>query len=310
MFIIRLLLMTYVIITVDISAISAMTCDFHKNLDKKNGFIFGLGAAALLLARWFFSESDIQLIARAQKISEEAYKKYEPMMNFFEREYHFLEDPMIIEQKMRSSTEQEIYDRALILWQSDIRFGDYNIDLLRTITQLSSVLYTLDNRQHELEKTGKYSHESREILEQLYRFIRHVLLIRENLNLIKRYFAMHITYFDLFEGDGNLRNKYQTPISYVENFSNDPYECSYKIREWALSDEMHAISFHQIVGNIRSDINDLQKKILNTNPTYQHRITTAQQLRDTLKYIKSLLTIDPLYTQETAAQEWQQIHNK
>ena len=124
MFIIRLLLMTYVIITVDISAISAMTCDFHKNLDKKNGFIFGLGAAALLLARWFFSESDIQLIARAQKISEEAYKKYEPMMNFFEREYHFLEDPMIIEQKMRSSTEQEIYDRALILWQSDIRFGD------------------------------------------------------------------------------------------------------------------------------------------------------------------------------------------
>lgn len=309
MYIKRFLLMIFIITTVHQGNIAALTCDFHKNLDKKNGFLFGLGAAALVLARWFFSESDIQLIARAQKISEEAYTTYEPMMQFFQREYHFLEEPMVIEQKMRNATEQEIYDRALILWQSNIRFSEYNINLLRTITQLSSVLYNLDMRQHDLEKNAQYSHESREILEQLYRFIRHVLLIRENLNLIKRYFAMHTTYFELFEADGNLRNKYQKAISCVEQNANNPYECSYKIRQWAL-DEMHNISFHQIVSDMRNDIAYLQKIILNTNSGYHHRITTAQQLRDTLKYIKSLLTIDPLYNQETAMEEWQLIQNK
>lgn len=309
MYTIRLLLIMCILMSTQAGNLSALTCDFHKNLDKKNGFIFGLGAAALLLARWFFSESDIQLIARAQKISEQAYTAYEPMMQFFQREYHFLEEPMVIEQKMRNATEQEIYDRALILWQSNMRFSDYNINLLRTITQLSSVLYNLDMRQHDLEKNAQYSNESREILEQLYRFIRHVLLIRENLNLIKRYFAMHATYFELFEADGNLRNKYQKPISCVEQNSNNPYECSYQIRQWAL-DEMNNISFHQIVADMRNDIAYLQKIILNTNSTYHHRITTAQQLRDTLKYIKSLLTIDPLYSQETATQEWQMIHNK
>ena len=103
---------------------------------------------------------------------------------------------------------------------------------------------------------------------------------------------MHATYFELFEIDGLLRNKYNTPMEYVQLYGNNAYECGYKIREWALSQEMHSRSFHAIVSELKDDIFRLGKIIVNTKSSYQHRITTAQQLRDVLKYVKSMLTID------------------
>lgn len=274
----------------------------------KNGFLIGLGtSAALLLARWLFSESDQQLILRAQKFSEETYRQHAILIELFDSKYDLIQTSYIVEQQMQNATENEIYDVALYMWDHRISYQALQQELIQAINQLSSLLYSLDLRQHKIEEYIFQGRAYEDLVQEIRHFIMHISSLREKLNIIKRYITMHATYFELFEMDGLLRNKYSTPIEYVQLYSNSAYECSYKIREWALGQEMYARSFHAIVGELKDDLFRLGKTIVNTKSSYQHRITTAQQLRDVLKYIKSMLTIDPLYSQEAAYAEWQQI---
>jgi|GEM_PF-4479597 len=274
----------------------------------RNGFLLGLGtSAALLLAHWLFSESDQQLIIRAQRFSEETYKQHAILLELFDRKYDLLQASYLVEQQMQNATENEIYDVALYMWERRISYQDLQQELMQAINNLSSLLYSLDLRQHKIEEHIFHGKSYEDLVQEIRHFILHISSLREKLNIIKRYITMHATYFELFEIDGLLRNKYNVPIEYVQLYGNNPYECAYKMREWALNQEIHARAFHAIVAELKDDIFRLGKTIVNTKSAYQHRITTAQQLRDVLKYVKSMLTIDPLYSQETAYAEWQQI---
>lgn len=275
----------------------------------KNGFLLGLGtSAALLLAHWLFSEGDQQLILRAQNFSEATYKQYAMLIDLFDAKYDFVQQASyLIEQQMQNATEHEIYDVALYMWDRRLSYQRLQEELIQVINNLSSLLYSLDLRQHKMEEYIFHGKSYEDLVQEIRHFILHISSLREKLNIIKRYITMHATYFELFELDGLLRNKYNTPMEYIQLYGNNPYECAYKMREWALSQEMQSRSFHAIVSELKDDIFHLGKTIINTKSVYEHRITTAQQLRDILKYIKSMLTIDPLYSQETAYAEWQQI---
>jgi hypothetical protein len=166
------------------------------------------------------------------------------------------------------------------------------------------LLYTLDSREQQLEEQNNYSTAHEGLMHHLQDFIRHILLFREKLKFLRKFIFEHETYFLLFDADAYIRNKYQVPLDYITLHQHNQQKIQQLLRDWALSSDASIHSVPYMVKIIQADIMLLKRTIVSTNPDYQHRIYTAKQLADALILIKTYLTVDPLYSIETAAHAW------
>jgi hypothetical protein len=269
----------------------------------KNALLVGLCAsAAYLLTQWFLSDRDQEFVVNAQKTVESIIAEYQDMLTIIDQHYDITQNN---QQIIQEATEQEIYDIALCMWQKNKDHDDIRQSILQSINHLSTLLYTLDAREQKLEEQGYYSATYEGIMHHLRDFIHHIMLLREKLKFLKRFITEHETYFSLFEADAYIRNKYHTALEHVKLHDyHHQHNVLQLIRDWAFSYDATIQSIAQMVKAVQADIMFLKRVIVSTNPDYRHRIHTAKQLVDALTLIKAYLTMDPLYTVETAAHAW------
>jgi hypothetical protein len=275
----------------------------HHNADaKNNGFVEGclaVGAAAIGIAgiatavNYCFSESDDQLIARAESEHIRAANAYSGMF------YDFYCDPY------HTGLEFQLYEIASIVWNKGQSQNAYRSGMRSARDQLQSSLEKLRKRFSKLISKRNYEDQSR--ARRMNALIGKIESFLLELNSLYNFIEKHRYYFDLYESDGKISNYYSNLIAIARSGS---YYAAQDIKQAILYADNGRYPYINFVKTIKSNIATLKTDMRYLAYSYPNRAMLAQNLIDTLSWMRNIVVADVRYSNEQYDQEQERLEQE
>lgn len=290
----------------------SLFCSSSKSLaNNHDGFIAGACAAGaalfgvagvVALVDWCCSETDEQLIARANGEYCSLYAQYYEVMAAFSNvsgmnQYASVQSGHAM---IYQAPESELYEFATCVWHKGFTQYQYRSNVFAAKNQLDGCVQSLRKRTRALEgKCHKYEDQQR------LRVMRKLLSETEELLYCVSAFAhsleSHKTYFNLYDSIDAIRSCRIQEITIIES---GRYSVPIEIKNYVLNNDNGQYAFSTFVTKIEKDIATLRSDIRRVECNYPMRRQYAHILLNKLIDIKNILITDPRYQHELY--QWEQ----
>ncbi len=264
------------------------------------------GVGAYKILDWCFSETNDQLLARAEREYNNA-SQYVDTMSLFEQAYNIVYAD-IQERKLVFNRLYEpcLYTIAKTLFDRGIVCTSYVNDVVRAKGQLLSLSSQLHSRIKEQQGSYVDTHTAH-TLNNMYSLMHYIDEYLPHLSLFADYVEHHKNYFTLFDAEASLNKKYDTELRIVKSgslVSTMVHDVRQSVA-WNHSDKRY--SFLAFVSYIESDCASLRDKIRSLSYNYSERIHYATWLLESLEWIKKAITSDERYAYQVYQAEQERL---
>jgi hypothetical protein len=255
------------------------------------------GVGACKLVQWCFSETNEQLVERAEREYNDALQFVDDIL-LFEQGYSITyitpEDRQYV---FHHIYEPVLYSLARIYFDRGLESYTYINMVANAKNELDSLSKTL---HHRIKKQkGKYvDHHIAQTIRAMHMLISKIDDYLPHLTLFCDYIKHNRSYFELFDIEARLYKQYDTQIRII-NSNAMSHIMAHDVRQsvaWEYSDRKYP--FIVFVSGIESDIATLKSYIHSLSSYYTERINYARQVLNSLKWIKNVVATDERYTYE------------
>jgi hypothetical protein len=255
-----------------------------------------LGVAGIAkLAEWYFTETNTNLIARAESEYTSALRFSDVVMTF-ERLYgisgnaSWRQDEII-----KNISESILYELALTVWHKNISQLSF-IDSVATVTKnLENTLARLRTRINALQGNYLYQNELVE-LNGMKSAEMKINTLLPRLSLLLRYYQQHNRYFLLYDKEAEIYKVYDVQLRIARSgnhYNVIAYDICQSIQTY--NDRFPFVAF---VNRLSDHLSGLKRAINFIPVYYSDRFRLAQELEQTLEFIKKTVVSDPRYRAE------------
>lgn len=263
-----------------------------------------LGAAGLM---WCLSETDDQLLIRGSTLYDTVCANYRNLSRYLENGYNA--DPLtpaLVEHILTEVREGIIYGLGLEVWNMGEQEYVFRSTLRSYCSQMNSLKIELAKRIYNLQ-SSLITHDQQEKLRTMRKLIKRVEDTLPHLMLLTNFFEKHAQYYTLFWNEARLLKQYSTELNTLSHYSNDHFLLSQHLNQHVIHQNTARYAYIAYVDQIDRDLSLLRDQIDRLQYHYSERMRYAQQLFQSLHYIKGVIASNPRYGHELYAQEQERL---
>ncbi len=259
--------------------------DWGKDLLTVGGIIVGIGGV-VTAANWLFSETDEQLVVRAENTFSQTERKYRS----FIMTYNNL--------RYRGYDENDLYRLATSIWSETQNISRYCGSVSSATRELRKLRDMLHNRLMKLSQQYSNDYNAQANIDRMKRILVTINQFLPHLESVNKYMYTHRRYFDLYEADGNVRNDYRELLELIGRYPHNSYHLLSAIKQFAVIESGTWYPLTTFATELQSDIDRVKSALRRADYRYYNRISCGQGLIDKLSRVLSVLCADPSYAQE------------
>lgn len=264
-----------------------------------------IGAAAVGVASlisWATSESDDQLLNNTRQQYQNALNTFNPFI--IRLKTHFgVAVPTSFEIGRVSSSIDEVilYEFALEFWKTKTLIANYNHELSNAISSLQNRRAVLRERMSVLRDMGYVDVTARIMIDSMREMVESIEQATPWMELLRDFFYSHKSYYQLFETEAWIRNRYGIELEAVKSFAYDRIAVEREVSRAIMvrqTQEGWSYPIMAYLAQLDSDLNSFESAMRKVKKSYRERMAWASQAYDSLKYIRSMVATSIRYVDE------------
>lgn len=268
------------------------------------GIVCGIGLIYKTV-QWFTYESNQEVLRKARMAYDITYAQYDGLAVRLEQSLGLdYERGYAIGHRAETIQETVLYGLATDIWCRCNDMTSFRDDLDATITQLRGARDALEKRLNDLSINSEHDLIKKHIAHDMQKTMQNMDMMLPRINLLYKSLYHHRTYFNLYETEARLGNKYRAELDMMALYAHDHERVVQEIKKSALIRFGHGLYPHVKYGaELELDVNSLHHALKNLAYNYPDRIMWAQKLYGTLFKAKEIIITDPLYAYELREKE-------
>ena len=251
--------------------------------------LIGAGAAGLYgsykLFNWLFTRTDERVITDVQHLLQKT-EKYQAMDSLLLR-YH-------VTSPVAHISESCLYDLGTEKIQDDY-IDTYISNLYHLMRRLRNEKQELSNRMIELPSYSILYAQMNQLLHQVKSRLPRIELLHGVLKHNRNFYL-------LFELESDMIRDYSAELD-ILNTAYDEYNCTARLKRAVMSRNTNRFPYLHYINRLEKDMNRLDRTIQSISFAYPHRISAANDIKQALYTVKTILLATHEYHMELQIQQ-------
>lgn len=249
-------------------------------------------AGAVKLATWCFSETNEQLLARAQSEYNQVITKYKKEVLYFESLVHEMQPEYV--------SEDIVYALGENIWHMGVDEHLYRSQLRSWCKTVSTTIKSLRDRAIDIAHSDypDYRMSNRMNL-QADTMEKFVFCLRQYSDVLNE----HASFYALSWQEGKLQQYYASELDLL-NAGYSQAKLGYKLKDCVIAHNRWATyPYSAFIERLESDIASLHRLLNRLVYHYPSRIAYVHHLIESLDYIRFVIVADSAYSREVFAKQ-------